>query len=87
LSFVENFGTFFCYGIREMNQIFTASGDGKLALVSVDDVAEAARDALLAEKSPNGDIEIVGTQLYSYDEVCLFRHCTKVNQTEPKLLK
>ncbi|KAF8182088.1 hypothetical protein BJ912DRAFT_979059, partial [Pholiota molesta] len=67
-SFIENFGTFFCYGIREMDQIFTASGDGKLALVSVDDVAEAARDALLAEKSPNSDIEIVGTQLYSYDE-------------------
>ncbi|KAJ3511714.1 hypothetical protein NLJ89_g3931 [Agrocybe chaxingu] len=43
--------------------------DGKIPLVSADDIAQAAFDALFAEKSPNTDYYLVGPELFSYDEV------------------
>ena len=56
--------------IRAYNQIASAAKDGRLALVAVDDIAQAASDALLDEKSWNSDRYIVGPELFSYDEVC-----------------
>jgi len=52
-----------------MNSIITAAGDGKVPFVGVDDVAQAAYDALFAENSPNTDYIVIGPSLYSYDEV------------------
>ena len=56
--------------IRAYNQIASVAKDGRLALVAADDIAQAASDALLDEKSWNSDRYIVGPELFSYDEVC-----------------
>lgn len=56
--------------INMRDSIFTASGGGKTAFVSVEDVAQAAFNALVAEKSAQlRDPIVVGPQLYSFDEV------------------
>ncbi|EDR01986.1 uncharacterized protein LACBIDRAFT_310140 [Laccaria bicolor S238N-H82] len=67
--FIENFSTAFVAPIRAHNRIVSAAKDGRLAFVSVDDIAQAASDALLDEKSWNSDRYIVGPELFSYDEV------------------
>ena len=59
--------------IRAYNQIASVAKDGRLALVAADDIAQAASDALLDEKSWNSDRYIVGPELFSYDEVCTLR--------------
>ena len=51
------------------NEIRSVTKDGRIAFVSVDDIAKAASDALLDEKSWNGDRYILGPELLSYDEV------------------
>ena len=55
--------------IRVHNEIGSVAKDGRLAFVSVDDIAKAALDALLDEKSWNSDRYILGPELLSYDEV------------------
>jgi len=55
--------------IREHNEIGSVAKDGRVAFVSVDDIAKAASDALLDEKSWNTDRYILGPELLSYDEV------------------
>ncbi|KIJ95353.1 hypothetical protein K443DRAFT_683084 [Laccaria amethystina LaAM-08-1] len=67
--FMENFSTVFVAPIRAHNQIVSVAKDGRLAFVAVDDIAKAASDALLDEKSWNSDRFIVGPELFSYDEV------------------
>jgi len=67
--FMENFSTAFVAPIRAHNQIVSVAKDGRLAFISVDDIAQAASDALLDEKSWNTDRYIVGPELFSYDEV------------------
>ncbi|KAF8970137.1 hypothetical protein BDZ97DRAFT_2055434 [Flammula alnicola] len=66
--FQQNFGVFFYFSIREGNEIFSGAGDGRLAFVSVEDIAQAAFDALTADKSPNKDLMVFGPELYTYDE-------------------
>ncbi|CAA7262060.1 unnamed protein product [Cyclocybe aegerita] len=67
--FIENFGTLYAHSIREKDEIFSVMKSGKLPLVSADDIAKAAFDALFAEQSPNTDYYLVGPELFSYDEV------------------
>ncbi|KAF8970132.1 hypothetical protein BDZ97DRAFT_1792131 [Flammula alnicola] len=67
--FQENFATNFYISIREYNQISSGTGEGCIAFVSVADIAQAAFEALTAEKSPNKDLVVLGPDLYSYDEV------------------
>ncbi|KJA18757.1 hypothetical protein HYPSUDRAFT_69673 [Hypholoma sublateritium FD-334 SS-4] len=68
-TFTENFGVAFRPTINMFDSVFSASGGGKSAFVSVEDVAQAAFTALVAEKSPNlRDPIVVGPQLYSMDE-------------------
>ncbi|KAF8970166.1 hypothetical protein BDZ97DRAFT_1646321, partial [Flammula alnicola] len=50
-------------------QIFSGTGDGRIAFISADDIAHSALEALTAEKSPNKDLLVLGPDLYSYDEV------------------
>lgn len=57
--------------IRLHNEIGSVAKDGRLAFVSVDDIAKAASDALLDEKSWNSDRYILGPELLSYGEVCV----------------
>ena len=69
ISSTENISTVLRTTIRDMNSIITAAGDGKVPFVGVDDVAQAAYDALFAENSPNTDYIVIGPSLYTYDEV------------------
>ena len=55
--------------IRVHNEIGSVAKDGRVAFVSVDDIAKAALDALLDKKSWNTDRYVVGPELLSYDEV------------------
>ncbi|KAF9459739.1 hypothetical protein BDZ94DRAFT_1199056 [Collybia nuda] len=66
--FMENFSTQFYHAICENNEIATSALDGRVALVSVDDIMEVAFRALVDEKSHNTDHVIVGPELLSYDE-------------------
>jgi len=68
-SSTENISTVLRTTIRDMNSIINASGDGRIPFVSVDDVAQAAYNALFAENSPNTDYTVLGPSLYTYDEV------------------
>ena len=65
----ENFATNLAYSIKENNEISSATGEGKIPLVAVEDIAQAAFNALTAEKAPNKDYFLVGPELWSYDEV------------------
>lgn len=59
----------FVASIKDHNQIFSATGDGRLPFVSTEDVAQAAFEGLTVEKSPNTDILLLGPELLSYPEV------------------
>jgi len=65
----ENFATMTRPTINGMNAIITAARDGRVPFVSVTDVAQAAYDALVAEKSPNTGYSVIGPSLHTYDEV------------------
>ena len=63
--------------IRVHNEIGSVAKDGRVAFVSVDDIAKAALDALLDKKSWNTDRYVVGPELLSYDEVRVVCSWTK----------
>ena len=44
----ENFATNLAYSIKENNEISSATGEGKIPLVAVEDIAQAAFNALTA---------------------------------------
>ena len=54
--------------------------DGRVPFISVEDIAQAAYDALVSKESPNKDYYIVGPELFSYDEVS---ESTCMNEYEP----
>ena len=65
----ENFSLLLGQQIKEFGQITTATGNGRIPFISAEDIAQAAFNALTAEKSPNTDYLLVGPELFSYDEV------------------
>jgi len=65
---IENFVNF-PQTIKGMNAIITAAGNGKVPFVSVQDIGQAAYDALFAKKYPNSDLTLIGPTPYSHDEV------------------
>ncbi|KAF8805895.1 NAD(P)-binding protein [Phlegmacium glaucopus] len=67
--FMENFGTLYYPSIREQNEASGVAKDGRVPFVSVDDIAQAAYDALVSKISPNKGYYIVGPELFSYDQV------------------
>jgi hypothetical protein len=69
LTASENFATQFYASIRDHNEIPTTAGDGRVPLVSADDIAKVAFEALVDKKSHNTDHIIVGPELLTYDEV------------------
>ncbi|KAJ8069742.1 hypothetical protein OCU04_000166 [Sclerotinia nivalis] len=52
-----------------MNKIVSATGEGKLPLVSTDDVAAVGFHALTSQDFPMRDLVILGPELLSYDDV------------------
>ncbi|PPQ90529.1 hypothetical protein CVT25_015819 [Psilocybe cyanescens] len=67
----DNFSNGFDRTIRESNELCTCGEDGKVPFVAAQDIAQAAFDALTADKSPNKDLYIVGPELFSHDEAML----------------
>jgi len=67
--FMENFTTAYLKPIVENNEIGTTTKEGKVAFISVDDIAEAAKAALLDEKPVHTEYVVVGPDLYSFSEV------------------
>ncbi|KAF4618438.1 hypothetical protein D9613_009860 [Agrocybe pediades] len=65
--YMQNFNANFLHSIRKDNEVFSASGEGKVPWVSTEDVAQAAFDALTIEKSPNTEWLVLGPELYSID--------------------
>jgi len=56
-------------GIRDNNEVTTATRDGKLYFITFEDIVDAARNALQTEKPTIGNQAILGPRLYSYTEV------------------
>ncbi len=55
--------------IKHESKIYSATGDGKIPWVSVDDIAAVAFQAVTGEQPPNTDYLILGPELLSYDQV------------------
>ncbi|TFK60685.1 NAD(P)-binding protein [Pluteus cervinus] len=66
--FIENFSTICLPSITHDGNIKTTSEDGRVYFVSVDDIAEAAKNALLSDTCPNTDYVVLGPDLCSYAE-------------------
>ena len=54
--------------IRTENAIYTAAGDGRVAFVSAEDIADCAFAALTASAPPNSDFILTSTRAISHDE-------------------
>jgi festuclavine dehydrogenase len=68
--FMENFSEMeHLQTIRDRDTIVTATGEGKVPFVSVDDIAAVAVRALTDEVSHNTEHLILGQDLWSYDDV------------------
>jgi festuclavine dehydrogenase len=69
--FMENFSEASHQGtIRDEDCIITATRNGKVPFVACDDIAAVAFHALTDKVASNSDHLIVGSQAFSYDEVC-----------------
>jgi uncharacterized protein YbjT (DUF2867 family) len=55
--------------IRDESAIYTATGDGRVAFVHANDIADVAMAALLGEAAGNRDYVLTGPRALSYDEV------------------
>lgn len=55
--------------IRASGTITTAAGDGRLAFIDADDIADVAVHALTNEPAPNEDLMITGPASLSWDDV------------------
>lgn len=68
--FMENFSEGpHCATIRDERTIYSATGDGRVPLISAEDIARAGAAALTALDPPNSDFVLTGPELLNYDEV------------------
>ncbi|KAF9009588.1 hypothetical protein BDQ17DRAFT_1072316 [Cyathus striatus] len=69
--FADNFSRQFLQGIKINNEIVSAAGDGAVAFVRTNDIAEAAFQALTTdlEEFRNTAPFILGPELFTYDDV------------------
>jgi len=67
--FMENFSEVNVALIRDKDMICSATRDGKIPWVSVDDIAMVAYRALVDEPSHNTEHLVLGPELLSYDDV------------------
>jgi uncharacterized protein YbjT (DUF2867 family) len=56
-------------GVRERSAITTATGDGRIAFVDADDIADVAVHALLDRAAPDTDLVLTGPETLGYDDV------------------
>lgn len=69
MNTTENLKTSWTTSIKEQDQIMSATEDGRIPMVSTDDVAQAAFDALTNEKSLNKEVFVFGPELQTFDDV------------------
>lgn len=55
--------------IRDERAIASAAGDGRVAFIDAEDIADVALAALLEPGWPSGDLVLTGPQTLSYDDV------------------
>ena len=55
--------------IRQERAITTAAGDGRVPFVSADDIAAAAAGLLSADRMPDNDYVLTGSELLDHDQV------------------
>jgi len=67
----ENLGSLYYESIRKRDEIFSVMEDGRVPFVSVDDIAEEAFKCLTKVESLNGEVFLLGPDLYTCDEVRL----------------
>ena len=65
----ENLAAFFVPGIRQRDEIVTATQDGKVPFVAVDDIVDAAFHFLTITKIESPQLFVHGPDLLSYDQV------------------
>ncbi|TFK62478.1 NAD(P)-binding protein [Pluteus cervinus] len=68
-GFFENFATSFMPSIRHRDELVTATQDGKIPFVAVDDIVGAAFHALTTSKIENPNLFVLGPDLLNYDQV------------------
>ncbi|KAJ2904423.1 nucleoside-diphosphate-sugar epimerase family protein [Zalerion maritima] len=92
--FMENLSQDFHFKpLKEEGRIYTCAGDGKISLVSAEDISAVAFHALTDEKPPNTDYRIVGPATMTHDELAeklaeiLGRKITHVNLTPEERTK
>lgn len=73
----------FYHSIRENNEIISATGDGKIPWISVEDIAQVAFDNLTVSRSIDRDLYVVGPHFYTYDEVRSIFSSTSCLANEP----
>ncbi|KAF8075718.1 hypothetical protein FPV67DRAFT_379479 [Lyophyllum atratum] len=68
--FMDNFGHWghFVKGIRDEGVIKSATGGGKMPLISIGDIVDVAFNALVDENSHDTNHILVGPELLTYDE-------------------
>ncbi len=57
------------HSIKIEGKLYSATSDGRIPWVSVEDIAAVAARALTAEEAPNTDYVILGPELLSYGDV------------------
>ncbi len=69
--FMQNFvsGHHHAESARTMGKIVTATGQGRVAFIDVDDIAEVAAHALVAHEPIQGDLILTGPEALSYADV------------------
>jgi len=83
--FMQNFNTYWVYGIKELNSIALPAGDGKAGFIDVRDIAAVAAKLLTDDSRNNQGFTITGPEAFSHDEVAaLISEATgkKVTYTE-----
>ncbi|WFE88919.1 ergot alkaloid biosynthesis protein [Roseibium porphyridii] len=55
--------------IRGTNEIYSATADGRVPFIDVDDIAEAALAALTGKSAVNNDVVLTGPEALSYEDV------------------
>ncbi|TFK69399.1 NAD(P)-binding protein [Pluteus cervinus] len=67
--FFENFENNLLPNIRDRNEIVTATQDGKVPFIAVDEIVDAAVHALTTPKIETTELFILGPDLLTYDQV------------------
>jgi hypothetical protein len=70
INILESWIQGYAASIKRADLFLTATANGRVGFVSLDDIVDVALSALLDQKSHNTDHYIVGPQLLSCTEVC-----------------